>query len=239
METDFEKEDWAKGWRRTGRATMTIVGPGSEGFKEHSGKALRVHIPKGSFYGTDLALFLKDHLPEEPEEVYLRYYLRFCEDWETRSSGKLPGFGGTYGKSGWGGKPSDGTTGWSARGLFIGRKDSRGVPIGHYVYHAEMKGQYGDNWLWDGARTGVVKPGEWVKIEQAIRLNHPDKANGELTAWVNDRRVMRKTGIRFRKNGELKVECVWMNIYHGGKTPAPKDLYVEFDDILIRTGGRP
>ena len=46
---------------------------------------------------------------KEPEEMYFRYYIRFGDTWETGQGGKLPGFGGTYGIAGWGGRKSNGT----------------------------------------------------------------------------------------------------------------------------------
>jgi hypothetical protein len=80
-----------------------------------------------------------------PEEIYFRYYLRISDDWETTYGGKMPGISGTYGRAGWGGRPSDGTNGWSARGSFNlmpppGNPLGETVPLGHYVYHADMDG---------------------------------------------------------------------------------------------------
>lgn len=54
----------------------------------------------------------------------------------------LSSISGTYGRAGWGGRPSDGTNGWSARSSFSvmpppGNPLGNTVPMGHYVYHAD------------------------------------------------------------------------------------------------------
>ena len=132
----------ATGGSRSGTEVPAIARP-----------SLRVHVEQGGHYGISLAFPFKKRLGYEPEEVYFRYYLRFADDWTPRRGGKLPGFGGTYGRAGWGGRPVDGTDGWSARGLFEGQKDGR-TPIGFYCYHMDMKGIYGSNWVWDRDRLG-------------------------------------------------------------------------------------
>ncbi len=79
-----------------------------------AGKALRVKVAKGGHYGVSLDYRLKDRTGTEPDALYFRYYLRFADDWHPERGGKLPGIGGTYGRAGWGGRPVNGTEGWSA-----------------------------------------------------------------------------------------------------------------------------
>jgi hypothetical protein len=76
-----------------------------------------------------------------PDEIYFRYYVEFDPSWELASDGeigKLPGFGGTYGIAGWGGRPADGTNGWSAR--MMNFDTGSGNAAGFYTYHADMMG---------------------------------------------------------------------------------------------------
>lgn len=234
FQADFEGRDWGAGMRNTNSRHLRIMSPGDTGFDPIDGRALRILIPQGSHYGSSIAIHFSDHLPEEPETAYFRYHIRLCGHWSTRFSGKLPGFGGTYGRAGWGGKPTDGTDGWSTRGLFVahsgeGRRER--VPVGFYSYHADMRGTYGDNWRWDEA--GWLRPGTWHLVEQEIRLNTPDKSDGVLSAWVDGRRVYHNTGARLRNNPRLKVQNIWMNVYYGGKTPAEHDLHLDIDNIFV------
>lgn len=39
--------------------------------------------------------------------------------------------------------------------------------------------------------------------------------------------------LRFRLTDKLKIEQVWMNLYHGGMTPSPHDQHVFIDNVVI------
>ena len=161
-----------------------------------------------------------------------RYYLRFADDWTPRRGGKLSGFGGTHGRAGWGGRPVDGTDGWSARGLFEGQKAGR-TPIGFYCYHMDMKGVYGSNWVWDRDRLGFLGNNRWYCIEQHVKLNTPGQADGVLQGWVDGRLAWEKTDVRFREVDTLKIEAVWINVYLGGTRTAERDHHLYLDEIVI------
>ena len=103
-----------------------------------SNTVLRIDVDGGDFYGTSQQVLLKEHMDAEPTRLYFRYRLWIDPSWTTKTGGKLPGFGGTYSRAGWGGKPSDGHNGWSARGLFAGLDSEGRVPVGSYIYHADM-----------------------------------------------------------------------------------------------------
>jgi hypothetical protein len=201
-------------------------------FEPLRGRALRVHIEQGGHYGLSLAFPFKKHWGYEPEEVYFRYYLRFADDWTPRRGGKLPGFGGTYGRAGWGGRPVDGTDGWSARGLFEGQKDDR-TPIGFYCYHMDMKGRYGSNWVWDRDKLGFLENNRWYCIEQYVKLNTPGQPDGVLRGWVDGQLAFEKTDVRFRAVDKLKIEAVWINVYLGGTWTAEQDHHLYLDEIVI------
>src|SRR5690554_1922853 len=104
-----------------------------------NGVAFRITFPEGSFYGASMHIPLADDQGWEPEAAVLTYQVYFDEGWETTLSGKLPGFSGTYFRGGWGGRPSDGYNGWSARGMFSPTTEDGAVPIGAYVYHTETQ----------------------------------------------------------------------------------------------------
>lgn len=202
-------------------------------FEPIDGRALRVTLRQGDHYGIfHLGYYFAWHTGAEPEEIYFRYALRLAPDFDPGYTGKLPGIGGTYFRGGYGGIPSDGKNGWSARGLF-GVKNAQGrIPIGFYVYHVDMPGQYGDGWYWN-IEGGGLELDRWYQIEQYARMNTPGLNDGVLRAWVDDALVFERTDLRFRDVPELKIEKVWVDVYYGGKVTAERDHHLFMDDIVI------
>ncbi len=238
---DFESAAWAQQWTHAAPKEMidTVDRDAPRKFESLQGKALRSRIAEGSHTALNTLFKFAKETGFEPEEIYFRYYLRLGDDWnQTTQGGKMPGISGTYGIAGWGGRKSDGTDGWSARGLFhlsipadnplAGRH-----PIGTYCYHADMQGQYGSHWLWQQGYRGYLEENRWYCIEQYLRLNTPGEKNGILKAWVDGRPAFEKTDIRFRLVDRLKIEQIWMNVYHGGKQPSPHDQHVYIDNVVV------
>lgn len=240
--TDFESRDWQKEWTQAEpKAKIDTVEPNIKfkQFEALQGKALRSQISKGSTTALNTIFKFGAQVGTEPEEVYFRYHLRLAEDWnQTVQGGKLPGISGTYGRAGWGGRKSNGKNGWSARGLFkmtipAGNPLAGTTPIGFYCYHTDMEGSYGTNWVWSRDYRGYLETNRWYAIEQNCKLNTPGKKNGVLRAWVDGYLAFEKTDVRFRMTDELKIEQVWMNVYHGGTTPSPYDQHVFIDNVVI------
>ena len=44
-----------------------------------------------------------------------------------------------------------------------------------------------------------------------------------------------KTDIRMRDIPKIKIECIWINIYHGGKWSAPSDDHLFIDNVVVAT----
>lgn len=230
----FEEADWYQAWgeKKLPENCELVSSDPERKFEPLSGKALRVKVNKDGHYGTSVEYAFKKRMGSEPEEVYFRYYLRLGDDWTVTQGGKFPGIGGTYGKAGWGGRPVDGTDGWSARGLFTGRKDGK-TPIGFYCYHMDMKGQYGSEWIWDKDKLGYLENNRWYCVEQRVKLNTPGKADGIMQGWVDGKLAFEKTDVRMRAVDKLKVETVWLNIYLGGTWTAKADHHVFIDEVVI------
>jgi hypothetical protein len=240
--TGFESESWAKEWTRAAemRVIDTVATDGARKFEPLRGKALRVRIAKGSNAALNTLYKFKPETGSEPEAVYFRYYLRLGADWnQSIEGGKMPGISGTYGIAGWGGRKSDGRNGWSARGLFQrtvpkGDNPLAGLtPIGTYCYHADMKGQYGDNFIWRVGYRGYLENNRWYCVEHYVKLNTPEKKDGVLRGWIDGRPAFEKTDLRYRLADKLRIEQVWMNIYHGGKKPSPHDQHAFIDNVVI------
>ena len=232
----FESERW---WAEWGggrpRNTDTVMADPARGFRPLQGKALRVKVEKGGHYGTSLEFAFRKLVGREPEEIYFRYYLRFADDWDPARGGKLPGISGTYGRAGWGGRPVNGRDGWSARGQFKGRKGGR-TPIGYYCYHMDMKGQYGSAWIWEKDRLGYLENNRWYCVEQHVKMNTPGRADGVLRGWIDGKLAFEKTDVRMRAVAGLKIEKVWVNVYHGGKWTAQSDDHLYIDNVVIARG---
>ncbi|HXG11445.1 MAG TPA: hypothetical protein VNK04_16950 [Gemmataceae bacterium] len=241
---DFETDDWPAHWglKAPPATAETVSADAALKFEPLAGKALKVRIPQGQNTGLNLSFFFKKMLGEEPEEIYFRYYVRFGDDWKDMADGgKMPGFAGTYNRAGWGGRQVNGSDGWSARGSYRRPRDGRTL-LGFYCYHADMRGRYGDIWGWDREGLGQLENNRWYCVEQYIKLNTPGtnggrgKNDGILRAWIDGRPAFEKTDIRFRDVDTLKVERVWMNVYHGGTTPARSDHHLFIDNVVIARG---
>jgi hypothetical protein len=231
---DFDSDAWVSQWglkKAPERVDLVSADPERK-FEPLRGKALRVRIDRGGHYGLSLEFPFKKRLGYEPEEVYFRYYLRLADDWNPRRGGKLPGFSGTYGRAGWGGRPVNGRDGWSARGLFEGQKGGK-TPIGFYCYHMDMRGQYGSNWVWGRDGLGFLENNRWYSIEQYVKLNAPGQADGILRGWVDGKLAFEKTDVRMRAVDALKVQSVWVNFYLGGTWTAERDHHAYIDELVI------
>lgn len=234
----FDSASWASRWSSvTKGSTTSRTAANWDG--AINGEALKVTVPKGKTNGLNGNIRFGELLGAEPESMYFRYSLKFSNDWDPHlSGGKLPGFAGTYNRAGWGGRKANGKNGWSARGAFFKWKPDpvrtdhyRG--IGSYVYHAGMKGDYGSQWGWNLGKTGMLEKNRWYSVEQHVKLNTPGRADGVLQAWVDGELVFERTDLRYRHVSDLKIETLWMNVYHGGTTPAPQDMSLFIDNLVI------
>jgi hypothetical protein len=231
---DFQEPDWYTHWGLSSApADCSLVSNPS--YRGRS--SLRVHVAQGEHYGVSLNFAFADQGLAEPEEIYFRYYMYFGSNWARDGGevGKLPGFGGTYGAAGWGGRPSHGDDGWSAR--MMNRDCTDTILVGYYCYHADMTGTYGDHLMWETDNLGHLQKERWYCIECYARMNTitggAGNSDGVLRGWIDGRPAFEKTDLRFRDTDTLKIETVWFNIYVGGSWTAPQDMDVYFDNIVI------
>lgn len=239
--TGFESEKWTEEWTQAAPLKALAIRDADADlkFEPLSGKALRSELAKGELTALNTLYKFQKQIGSEPEEIYFRYYLRLANDWnQTVQGGKMPGISGTYGVAGWGGRKSNGTNGWSARGSFAlsapeGNPLAGLHPIGTYCYHTDQKGNFGDGWIWNRGYRGFLEKNRWYCIEQHLKLNVPGEKNGMLQAWVDGRLAFEKTDIRFRQVDKLKIEQVWLNVYHGGTVPSPYDQHLYIDNVVI------
>ena len=227
---DFEDDDWWRAWgeKEAPRNTERVEAKEAHGGQ---GKSLRVTVRRGDHYGTSFAYKFRDRIGSEPEEIYFQYDLKFDRDWSNATSGgKLPGISGTYGRAGWGGRKVNGRDGWSARGLFVSGKGRDNSAIGFYCYHADMRDKYGDDLIF----TPRLEHGRWYRVEMHCKLNTPGRNDGVLRGWIDGAPAFERSDLRFRDVDSLKIEEVWVNVYHGGEEPVPgKDIHLDLDNLVI------
>ena len=241
MATGFESALWHGDWSYVSpRGSFGRVDNAPElGFKPLRGYALQVKIAAGDNLGLDVGYKFADKLGSEPEQIYFRYYLRLASDWRpSPDGGKLPGISATYGNTGWGGRKADGRSGWSMRGIFFRTPEAGSpyhelTPIGTYAYHADMEDYWGDAWAWTGNGRALLERNRWYCIEQYFKVNQIGHKDGVMRAWIDGYPVFEKTDIRVRDIPTIKIEQIWMNVYYGGTAPAPTDLHLFIDNVVI------
>ena len=238
--TDFERFDWASPWsieQKLRTFSPVESAPGLK-FEPLLGKALQAKVPKGRGMGLNLHYKFAEQLGYEPEEIYFRYYLRFADDWNPVQGGKLPGIAGTYGRAGWGGRTANGENGWAMRGYYSRMPDKSNpmhglTPIGTYAAYADMPGKWALPWLWTRNGIGSLERNRWYCIEQHVKMNTPGKHDGIVRGWIDGKPAYENHEVMFRTVDALKIDRVWMNVYHGGTKPAAADHHVFVDNIVI------
>jgi hypothetical protein len=96
-----------------------------------------------------------------------------------------------------------------------------------------LSDDYGDIWIWQNSYRGYLENNRWYCVEQYIKLNTPGWKDGLFRAWVDGRPAFERLDIRFRNTDKLKIEQVWMNVYHGGTIPSPYDQHLYLDNMVI------
>ena len=208
-------------------------------------------------YGMSLKKSVLDMAGEEQtDELYVRLYLYLGETWGENilnESGKRPGgISGTYSATnyaaGWGGRRTNGTNGWSARGGYVAQ-----VPYGYnplqgsttlatYLYHADQPTGYGEQLKWGLSLNGSIKKSRWYSIEQYLKMNTTDGNNqqgssgnndGIVRGWVDGRLVFERKGIRFTDMDYIKIQTADFGLYYGGFGNTPYDQHIAIDDIVV------
>ena len=236
----FESGALDKRWTRGDPSTRLAFDAEGAATPATPARLLRTLVPKGKNLGLDLRYDFKRQAQAEPEEIYMRYYLRLDRSWASApDAGKLPGMAGTYGKAGWGGRAWDGVLGWSARGAFfkppMPTHPMHGlVMLGSYLYHSKSSQGFGDTIAWSGGHgAALVLPGRWYAVEQYIKLNKPGAEDGVLRAWVDGHLVFELTQLRWRDTASVKIENAWFDVYLGGHEVATCDMPIDISHVVV------
>ncbi len=246
---NFESGDLKKWDEVNGRVVLSEDGA-------HSGRrCVEMPMERGKNHGGDA---IKWFLPGA-DAVYARLYVKFSADYQYchhfvwLSANQRSNKWSSFGKAG--NKP-DGT--YYSTGMEPWFAWGQNPPPGEldlYTYFLDMspdphvKGKYWGNQFFppgpdrgkDAGPARVIPPlNQWQCWEFMIQANSaPDKADGKQAMWVDGKLVGDFTGIRWRNDPELKVNCFWLQHYGYDNEGDPTAKYskdkqtVWFDDIVV------
>ncbi|WP_207589600.1 polysaccharide lyase [Halomontanus rarus] len=235
------ENDWEQWFTNTAGSNVSTT---SE--SERDGEVLRVDWPAGEYYGATMEYLMEQNHGYQPDAGHVRYWVYFQDGWQFDSAGlggtKLPGFAATYqtgttdiGPGGYGGRPADGTNGWSTR-MFNCRPDRAGgqgpIALGSQIYHAGDGGQHGAHPKWNGA----LETGTWHCIDQYVEMNTDGEEDGAYRGWVDGNLALEMEGLYFRDSDYsdlIGIQTLWFNCYFGGDWGSPVDQHVLFDDLEL------
>ncbi len=167
------------------------------------------------------------------ESAELIYTVRFSQNFDWIKGGKLPGLcGGPENVSG--GRPADGTNGFSARLMW--RREGRGEA---YLYHKNQPDRYGDQ---------VPFPEDFrfpedqdLRIRMRVTMNEPGKNNGIMQVWIRigegaEQEVVNRRDLAWRTVDTFGIDSLYFETFHGGsdKSWAPqRPCHAEFGDFIV------
>ncbi|MCB1077561.1 MAG: hypothetical protein KDM64_07015 [Verrucomicrobiae bacterium] len=168
------------------------------------------------------------------ETAELSYTVRFGEGFDWVKGGKLPGLcGGPENVSG--GRPADGTNGFSARLMW--RKEGRGEA---YLYHRNQPDRYGDRLAFP--EDFRFPEGIDLRVRMRVTMNDPHKRNGIIRVWIGiagekeDREVVRREDLEWRTVEDFGIDSLYFETFHGGsdRSWAPtRASHAEFGAIAV------
>ena len=245
---NFESGDLKKWDERRGTAVMSEAAP-------HSGRwCVDTTMNRGRDHGGDT---IKWFLPGA-DRVYARFYVKFSANYQYAhhfvwlSANHARNKWSSFGKAG---KKPDGLTYYSTgmEPWFAWSKNPPPGEVNLYAYFPDMEIDPKMNLYWGngffppgpgkGAAAGpdrVIPPlDRWHCWEFMLQANSsPGKADGRQAMWVDGKLVGEFTGIRWREDVDLKVNCFWLQHYGGDpgdptKRYWPESQTVWFDDIVV------
>jgi predicted amidohydrolase len=245
---NFEAGDMKKWDQSRGRVVLTEEQPNAGRW------CVQMPMERGKNQGGDA---IKWFMPGA-DKVYARFYVKFSPDYQynhhfvwlgaTQRTNKWSAFGkaglkpdGTY--------FSTGMEPWFAWG-----KNPPPGEVNFYSYYLDMepdpkmKDKYWGNGFFPpgpgkGSAAGprrVIPPlNQWQCWEFMIQANSaPEKADGRQAMWIDGKLVGEFTGLRWRNDPDLKVNCFWLEHYGYDEGDPTRQFWKEsqavwFDDVVV------
>jgi predicted amidohydrolase len=244
---NFESGDMKKWDQQRGRVVMIQNEPNSGRW------CVQIPMERGQNQGGDA---IKWFMPGA-DTVYARFYVKFSADYQYNhhfvwlGANQRTNKWSAFGKAGL--KPngtyySTGMEPWFAWG-----KNPPPGEVNLYTYYLDMEPDRKMNKYWGngffppgpdkGTAAGasrVIPPlNQWQCWEFMIQANsEPDQADGKQAMWVDGKLVGEFTGIRWRNDMDLKVNCLWLEHYGYDEGDPTKQFWrdsqsVWFDDVVV------
>ena len=217
---DFENE-WGK---ITGRANIV---------DRNGSQQLAVTHPKDQYnQGISSGKKLNEY-----NELYFSYQITFGKNYDFSMGGKLPGLAGLNPNSS---NNPDGCNsvgkddGFSLRSMF--REDGRAIG---YFYHQDKTRKCVDeiDYQHEGKNFSFKREKTYL-IEQYVKMNDANQANGIVTIYVNGFKVLEKTNMTFAENGIYAINYQYFQLWHGGNNSdwaVDRDSTAYFDHVTLST----
>lgn len=198
---------------------------------------LRAHYKKGSYDpgsaqkglaplgGLQFTSRLSSVGVQSADRFVLSYAVKFREGFDFRRGGKLPGLYGGIPRSG--GKIPSGSDGFSTRIVW------QSLGKGALYAYLPSSVTYGTIL---GSGSWFFRPGRWMDVAHAVRLNTPGISDGEVAVWIDGSLVFKNCELRFRDVDSLKIDGVFFSTFFGGNDPSwatPVDTHVDFADFRL------
>ncbi len=244
---NFESGDMKKWDQPRGRVVMAEDKPNSGRW------CVQMPMERGKNHGGDA---IKWFMPGA-DAVYARFYVKFSPDYQYNhhfvwlGANQRTNKWSAFGKAGL--KP-DGT--YYSTGMEPWFAWGRNPPPGEvnlYTYYLEMEPDrkmdkyWGNGFFPPGPGKGtaagaarVIPPlNQWQCWEFMIQANTAaDKSDGNQAIWVDGKLAGEFTGIRWRNDLDLKVNCLWLEHYGYDEGDPTKQYWkdsqsVWFDDVVV------
>jgi len=214
--------------------------------------------------GKDTGGDLKKWFMPGRDEVYVRFYVKFAEDYNyahhfvhlmgNHKTNKWSAFGKA------GVKP-DGT--YFTTGIepwFAWGKNPPPGEVNFYSYFLDIKPDpkmdkyWGNSFFPPGPDPGaaastnrhIPKLGQWECWEFMLKCNTPGQHDGEQAMWINGRKIGHFKNILWRNDPDVKINCLWLLHYGFDSGDPTKGTWrmrgnaemrdtVWFDDVLVAT----
>lgn len=181
-----------------------VTVPRGTGYADSNG-LMFVHHPSKLAFGVEMYnVSIKGLLGQEADEAWVRYMVKFGEDFHSFRSGdggKLPGLKSSIKYCAGSGVKANGYCGWTLRNGFRVAADPENpawpyVTVHTYAYHALQRDFTGQAWMGDSR--GLVKRGEWACVEQYVKVNTPGVQDGINQLYINGELILDKRDVYLR-----------------------------------------
>lgn len=244
---NFESADIKKWDQHNGRVLMTEEKPNSGHW------CVQMPMERGKNHGGDA---IKWFMPGA-DTIYARVYVKFSSDYQYNhhfiwlGANQRTNKWSAFGKAGL--KPngtyySTGMEPWFAWG-----KNPPPGEVNFYSYYLDMEPDPKMDKYWGnaffppgpgkGAAAGphrYIPPlNQWQCWEFMLQANSaPDKADGKQAMWIDGKLIGEFSGILWRSDMDLKVNCLWLEHYGYDEGDPTKQYWKEsqsvwFDDVVV------